>query len=1225
MDKVLTAVGITAKQIFDRAQLPNDVLVRIWNLADTEQRGQLSCTEFIIAMHLLASYRIGALRALPNNLPAGLYEAAARRGAPPSRPVSGSRSSPEMHAASAVPRSFSGTAAAPRTSSPLARQQYPAPAMSTQSTGAMDNWLINPQEKAQFDSQFARLDTANSGQISGDQAVDYFSKSRLPEDDLATIWDLSDITSTGQLNRDEFAVAMYLIRQQLTKRGPLPTSLPPALVPPSLRRQTPAPPAPPARQQTAPVNPPKPKSAAEDLFGLDALSAPEPQAPQSTGGSSAFTPSPSEHASSQPQSMQSSTMFKPFVPTSTFGQSIVTPHATGSPGDARAPQQTTTTPRANDDLLGDADPEVSKRLTSETSELANLSNQVGNLSNQMKEVQTKRGSTGQNLSQVNAQKKDFETRLTQLRSAYEQEAREVKSLEDRLAQARNETQKMQQDLAMVQHSYESLQEQKQQMQASLEAEQKENANLKERMRAVNNESTQLKAQVEKMRSDARQQKGLVAINKKQLSTNEAERDKAKTELEQATTEYNDATRELENSKQALAGPPPSTSNAPAVTSSVVASPAAASPAPSAASMNPFFRRTSTAHSERGIPQSSAAATTPNYNAFDSIFGAPSAGAARSTPPPPTSFQREARSESGASSAENAAEPTGSSTPSNRPSTSQSDFPSESKLPPPPPQSRQITSSLLPFQEHGPRAASPSSSVGVAPPASRFGDVSDLGTEPDSDRPGTGHDQSPLSQMANASTAGDTKRDSEEIPTPHAGSFNFPSANAPSSSAPMSAPLSAAQHIPGAFPKDLTPMATPYMENNQESNMKSPNENDPFAVGEQEKTQPAPGDAFSSAFADFGDRRQPSDRSVSTEAHKPAARDEFPPIQEFGGDDDSDSDGGKGFDDDFTAASPPRPQRQASERLSGEQPPSTGKPPFPRALTSDTDFSGTQTSSASRQNTVDSAAGPTTGDSNEIAADYADLLPSRELPNSKSNVTQAASNGSAGAAFPDDTDRTARSETVSSHSANPTTKSGFDEFDDEFADLTDAQAADDRGEDSADFGDSRKDDIDEFNPTFDSPAPSKATTFTDSMSHAFHDFESSVSNPPAGGSGSSPAAAKAPAQQPSGDWDAMFAGLDGPSGSDAPAAATNGHSGDAFGSAFAPTPAKAAQTASSSLQPPKPPLARTISTGTEHDDPILKRLTSMGYPREQSLQALEKFDYNLDKVDRLDGINGKVGR
>jgi hypothetical protein len=39
----------------------------------------------------------------------------------------------------------------------------------------------------------------------------------------------------------------------------------------------------------------------------------------------------------------------------------------------------------------------------------------------------------------------------------------------------------------------------------------------------------------------------------------------------------------------------------------------------------------------------------------------------------------------------------------------------------------------------------------------------------------------------------------------------------------------------------------------------------------------------------------------------------------------------------------------------------------------------------------------------------------------------------------------------------------------------------------------------------------------------------------------------------------------------------------------------------------------LTSGTEHDDPILKRLTAMGWSREESLAALEQFDYNIDKV------------
>ena len=231
-------------------------------------------------MHMLASYRTGNMKALPTALPPGLYEAASRRGQlapPPGRPDQ----------SMSIPRQFSGQQNVPRQSSPLGRTPFGAPAPPPQPTGS--DWLISPQEKASYDNLFKTVDTMGRGFITGDQAVRFFSDSGLPEDVLAGIWDLADINSEGQLSKDEFAVAMYLIRQQ-RKGDQLPATLPPSLIPPSLRT---------AANQAVPVAAPQPappvpraaKSAAEDLFGLDAFTAPAPapQQPQSTGGSATFS------------------------------------------------------------------------------------------------------------------------------------------------------------------------------------------------------------------------------------------------------------------------------------------------------------------------------------------------------------------------------------------------------------------------------------------------------------------------------------------------------------------------------------------------------------------------------------------------------------------------------------------------------------------------------------------------------------------------------------------------------------------------------------------------------------------------------------------------------------------------------------------------------------------------------------------------------------------------
>ena len=60
-----------------------------------------------------------------------------------------------------------------------------------------------------------------------------------------------------------------------------------------------------------------------------------------------------------------------------------------------------------------------------------------------------------------------------------------------------------------------------------------------------------------------------------------------------------------------------------------------------------------------------------------------------------------------------------------------------------------------------------------------------------------------------------------------------------------------------------------------------------------------------------------------------------------------------------------------------------------------------------------------------------------------------------------------------------------------------------------------------------------------------------------------------------DWDAIFAGLDTPS---------------------------------PNAKPPR-------SDIHIHDDPILKRLVDMGYDRNHALAALEKYDYDIERVSK----------
>ncbi|SPO05707.1 related to EDE1 protein [Cephalotrichum gorgonifer] len=1062
--------GDQAKQIFEKSGLPNETLGLVWQLADTEQRGAFLVHEFVIAMHLLNALKTGVLKAVPNTLPPGLVEAARRGPA--------ARQSPTHTGPITGIATMSGSANM-RTGSPLARGGV-APPLTGLATGG--DWLITPAEKTKFDSIYDGIQKANRGYITGEEAVPFFSQSDLSGDILAQIWDLSDINSEGHLTKDEFAIAMYLIRLQRARRdgtNVLPTTLPPNLVPPSMRNQVrpmtagsafDSPP-----QQQPP--PPMPKSAVNDLFGLDTSSAPI-QAPLQTGGSTASDPFGSGSVGIPPgsplrASPPPSSKFQPFVPSSSFGRGL-----TQQPGASHEAQ----------DLLGDNDPEISSKLTEETTELANISNQIGTLTTQMTNLQTQRSTAQNDLNQSSSQKKNFEQRLTQLRTMYEKEVKDVRSLEDQLTASRAETRKLQAECMSLDGTYQDLQSQRQKVLSGLQADQQENASLKEKIRALNAEIAQLKPQIEKLKSEARQQKGLVAINKKQLSTNESERDRLKSEVD-------DLVKDGELSRQATG-------------SSLQSGPVAqvASPAPSTASAtNPFFKRT-------GSTDMMGAFSSPPLKGsdklFDDIFGGPSP----STSTPPAKQQHTGASTGSVGSF--------GSPPATSPSISRQATLNVDSAVPAPPESRQISSSFLPLKDV---AESISSSRQVSPPLSRVGD--DLGGAA-SPMPSVGAfpslEPSSTGQSRTASPSETRSKVSEDLSN--------------GSTAPPDAPAGSGTETTPTAPAERSTVR----------------DSDPFAAMDHEKAKAD----FDNAFASFTKIHKNPDKAPTAENNSNAFSSfntEFPPISELERDEDSDSDSepGGGFDDDF-APSSPKVKKENTE--------------------------------------VKKEAGLPAGD--KVDAKPLDTAVTEKLAGVESGVKNSNPDnaddifGSAVSVTP-----TAKSPAIQSSAPTLPSKTPFDDdLDDDFEGLEDAK----EGSADDDFANISRSGLDDFSSVFDSPQTSQMKT------DSTFDFGTlstgslpSNANANASPNAASPAAptttdTKADAdltpvpatKADSGDWDAMFSGLE-PAGSGSPKAAEEERPGT-----------KRAET---------------------DDDPMLKQLVGMGYSRSDGLSALEKYDYNLERA------------
>ncbi|KAI0407062.1 hypothetical protein F4802DRAFT_555492 [Xylaria palmicola] len=1092
--------GGPAKTIFEKSQLPNEVLGRIWQLADTEQRGGLVLTEFVIAMHLLTSMKTGALRALPTILPAPLYEAATRRATP------APRQSPTITGvqASSIPRQLSGSAQ-PRTSSALGRPPLGPQGMSIPQQATGSDWLIAPADKVKYDQFFVDLDKTNKGYITGEEAVPFLSQSKLSEDALAQVWDLADINSEGRLTKDSFAVAMYLIRQQRTKSGPLPTSLPPSLIPPSFRNRIEPSPFAPAVSTAAPtptpVQPlPQPKSALDDLFGLDASPSPAPSgslSPQGTGAATKITGGEAFaglKAASPIQPSPTGNTFRPFIPSSSFGRTLTAQDTGGSATSsqaARVPQ-----PSNMEDLLGDNDPEISKKLTNETAELANLSNQIGSLSKQMQQVQGQRSTTQNEINQASEQKRNFEQRLSQLRTLYEKEAKDVRVLEEQLKTVRDDIRKLTNEMVSVDGNYQDLLGQHRQLSQALQTDQQENATLKQRISAVNAEIAQLKPQIEKLKSEARQQKGLVAINKKQLATVEGERDKLQTEVD----DLSKSNEEL--SRQASASSP-------------VAAPAqVASPAPSTTSANnPFFRRTGSSDIMGAF--SSPPAKSYNEKSFDDIFGGFPSTTSSGTPPPTTTFTKQNTGTSSASIG-SFGTPVGSSPTASRQGTLNVDPTATSE-------SRQSNSPFMPFPEASESSAPPrqiSSSFPKPIEATFTGQSATSASDANQSLPPT-HHESKEATSTNGSAPGAF---SDETPTP-------------------SAPITFHSH------RDSDPFAGMKDAGNAKMDFDSAFASFPSSSGKSDKTKDS-----SNAFSTFNA--------------------EFPPISELERDDESDSASERNhFDDDFT---PTSPRKTADENDNTNIPsPNAMKPATasPGAATADNNTAKSHTPQPSNLSGLSAFPEPPT------------LSPSLPSPTKSGSPFAPASS-------------------TTTNTAPVQSKSAFDELDDDFEGLEDAK----EGSADDEFANVSRSNLDDFNPVFDSsPPPSQPKTESPNTSNAFgtessYDF-GNVSTTSAGTASATPVAnpstttgpAKNPSPPSNDEWDALFTDL--PPAKDS----------KVDGSTDERSPAR-------NLSPDRPGFnGRALTDEGKHDDPMVKNLTGMGYSRADAVNALEKYDYNLERA------------
>ncbi|KAM6419864.1 intersectin-1 isoform 6-T7 [Pluvialis apricaria] len=209
--------GDQARNFFFQSGLPQPVLAQIWALADMNNDGRMDQLEFSIAMKLIKLKLQGYQ--LPSALPPVMKQ-------PPI-------AVPSAPGFATLPKSSSFSRSGP--GSQLNAKLQKAQSFDVASVPPVAEWAVPQSSRLKYRQLFNSHDKTMSGHLTGPQARTILMQSSLPQAQLATIWNLSDIDQDGKLTAEEFILAMHLIDVAMSGQ-PLPPVLPPEYIPPSFRR-----------------------------------------------------------------------------------------------------------------------------------------------------------------------------------------------------------------------------------------------------------------------------------------------------------------------------------------------------------------------------------------------------------------------------------------------------------------------------------------------------------------------------------------------------------------------------------------------------------------------------------------------------------------------------------------------------------------------------------------------------------------------------------------------------------------------------------------------------------------------------------------------------------------------------------------------------------------------------------------------------------------------------
>jgi Cytoskeletal-regulatory complex EF hand len=273
--------GPHAVKFFSRSKLPVDVLKSIWVAADNPPTNFLDHRKFAIAVRLIQLTQNGVKGQGANlSVPGGAgikpaffdgvsgtliqlppqpqqqqqqpssptMQPKQQQILPPTTPVSHTQYQPPLSPSLQSMQMNAVSAKTQPPTPPRPPQQHPVgPPGPYGALTVQDPFTLTPSDQARYEALFAEQHK-DDGYVYGGEAVAFFSKSGLPSNVLASIWNMTDYPVDNRLDKIEFCIAMHLIICVSKRNLPLPPALPFALK--QLKSQT----QPPSNQSAQPMN-----------------------------------------------------------------------------------------------------------------------------------------------------------------------------------------------------------------------------------------------------------------------------------------------------------------------------------------------------------------------------------------------------------------------------------------------------------------------------------------------------------------------------------------------------------------------------------------------------------------------------------------------------------------------------------------------------------------------------------------------------------------------------------------------------------------------------------------------------------------------------------------------------------------------------------------------------------------------------------------------------------